>query len=100
VPHGAPDQGDIRSELSGRGALAERDGDVLADIPGYYTPSMRKLIDLDTIWRRARKLAQAAPEDQGKTIGDVPSACPPTLDDFLSDAFSPDAVLAKISRRS
>jgi hypothetical protein len=71
-----------------------------ADIPGYYTLSMRKLIDLDTIWRKAWKLAQAALEDQGERIGDVPSACPLTLDDFLSDAFSPDAVLAKISRRN
>ncbi len=69
-----------------------------SEIPGYYGPSMRRLIDLEAIWKRALKLAKAALEEDGDALSPaIPSSCPFTLDDFLTEDFVPGEALGKLT---
>lgn len=63
-----------------------------------FSPSMRRLIDLDRIWRRGEKLARAglADIDRESALG---TSCPFVLDELLSEDFSLDAALARIAAR-
>ena len=68
------------------------------DVPGYYAPSMRQLIDMDAIWRKALKVAGTSLEEQGVALAaDIPSSCPYSIDDLLSDDFDFDKALKKIT---
>ena len=69
-----------------------------ADVPGYYAPSMRQLIDMDAIWKKARKLADAQLKEHGAHLAaDIPETSPYTLDDMIAEDFDFDAALARLS---
>lgn len=69
-----------------------------ADVPGYYTPSMRQLIDLDAIWKKARKLADVQLREHGSSLAaGVPESCVFSLDDMVADAFDVEAMAARLS---
>ena len=68
-----------------------------ADRPGYYAPSMRPLIDMDAIWRKARKLADAQLTEHGTSLPPGLSGSSPfSIDDMLVDDFDFDAALARL----
>lgn len=72
-----------------------------ADIPGYYTPSMRQLIDLDAIWRKARDLADVQLHEHGSSLASsVPENCPLSLDWIIGDTFDLEAALSRVSGSS
>lgn len=53
-----------------------------------FSPSMAQRLDLDGLWRRAMKEAEAALEEEGATLAPgLPRACPLALDDLLSEDF-------------
>ena len=53
-----------------------------------FTPSMERKLDLDRLWRRAVKEAEAALEDEDTSLAPgLPRTCPFTLDDLLSESF-------------
>jgi hypothetical protein len=54
-----------------------------ADAVDRYAPSMSQRIDLDRIYRQARRVIPDAIDGQGPIA--VPDVCPVTLDDLLSD---------------
>jgi hypothetical protein len=63
------------------------------------TPSMRQRIDLDTLWRRARRSTQAVLELRGETlIQGLPSACPLELDDILAEDLAPLDCLHRVEQ--
>lgn len=67
------------------------------DLPDYYAPSMRRLIDMQALWKRALKAAKASLEESGDAIGPkVPQACPYALDDLLAEDFDFDRAAAKL----
>ena len=53
-----------------------------------FTPSMAQRLDLDRLWRRAIKEAEAALEDEGGAPAPgLPRDCPFGLDALVSEAF-------------
>jgi hypothetical protein len=54
-----------------------------SDAAEAFTPSMRQLIDLDTIYARA--LRQVPESHDGQSPLPVPTTCPVTLDELLAD---------------
>ncbi len=54
-----------------------------SDAAEAFTPSMRQLIDVDAIYRRA--LRQMPESHDGQAPLPVPTTCPLTLDELLSD---------------
>jgi len=53
-----------------------------------FTPSMEQKLDLDLLWRRAIKEAEAALEDEGGTLTPgLPRKCPFILDELVSETF-------------
>jgi hypothetical protein len=53
-----------------------------------FTPSMEQRLDLDRLWRRAMKEAEAALEDEGGSLPPgLPRTCPFTVDEILSEEF-------------
>ena len=72
-----------------------------AELPGYFTPSMRQLIDIQDIWERSIGVAEALLSDHGDRLSpSLPSECPFTLDDFLVKKFVPSAAMAKLTSES
>ncbi len=68
-----------------------------ADLPAYFTPSMRQLIELDNLWKRARAIAEADLRKHGKSLGSsIPVACPYTLADLIAEEFDFDGSLVKL----
>jgi hypothetical protein len=52
------------------------------------TPSMEQKLELDRLWRRALKEAEAALEDEGGTLAPtLPRTCPFRLDELLSETL-------------
>ena len=60
------------------------------------SPSMRQLLDASKIWQNGRKAARGFLGDVGASSA-LPSACPFSLDDLLSDDFDLDAALATLA---
>jgi hypothetical protein len=68
-----------------------------ADLPAYFTPSMRQLIDLDKLWNRARAMAEANLRKHGRSLSsNVPVACPYTLADLMAEEFDFDGSLVRL----
>lgn len=60
----------------------------LLDTRAAYAPSMRRLIDLDQIWRDAVRLANTNLRDYGvEDPPDFPADCPFGIDDLLGRDF-------------
>jgi hypothetical protein len=51
------------------------------DAADAFTPSMRQHLDLDAVWRRARRGAAADLRSYGEAL---PDSCPFTLDELLN----------------
>ncbi len=69
-----------------------------ADVPGYYTASMRQLIDLDAIWTKARNLADVQLREHGSSlVAGIPDSCPFSLDEMTADTFDVEAMIARLS---
>jgi hypothetical protein len=66
---------------------------ILADAGQCFSPSMRRRIDLDELYRKALKQARSATDDTGEPRP-LPEACPFLLDDLLDPNADPQ-VLAK-----
>lgn len=56
----------------------------LSDAQRRFAPSMRQRIRLDSLYRRALKQVNLTRID-GTSGGELPAACPYTLDDLLAD---------------
>jgi hypothetical protein len=62
-----------------------------------FTASMRHNLDLDEVWRKARKIAVARLAEADLPIGEgVPTRCPFTLDQLLADDFDVNAAVARL----
>jgi Domain of unknown function DUF29 len=62
-----------------------------------FTPSMAQKIDLDVLWRRAVKEAEAALKDEGGALAaGLPGKCPFTLKALLSEALDFDEAFASL----
>jgi hypothetical protein len=62
-----------------------------------FTPSMAQKIDLDVLWRRAMKEAEAALKDDGGALAaGLPETCLFALEALLSEAFDFDEALASL----
>ena len=71
------------------------------DLPDYYSRSMRRLIDMQDLWMRARKAAEVSLREHGSSVTpDLPAECPFTLDDIVSDRFDFDAALKNLTPNS
>jgi hypothetical protein len=67
------------------------------DLPEYFAPSMRQLIDIQQLWRRALNRAELALRRHGGTVSlEAPSDCPYTLQEILAEDFDFDRALAKL----
>jgi hypothetical protein len=65
-----------------------------------YTPSMRRRIDIDTLWRSALKEARLALLVFEEELDpELPLIGPPTLDELLATDLSLDAALAILADR-
>jgi hypothetical protein len=64
------------------------------------SPSMAQRLDVDRLWRRAMKEAEAALEDEGRTLAPgLPRDCPLSLDDLLSEDFEFRDAVAELGTR-
>ena len=62
-----------------------------------FSASMEQRLDLDLLWRRAMKEAEAALEDEGGAlVSGLPSDCPFALDELVSEAFDFREALASL----
>ena len=60
------------------------------------SPSLRQLLDMIQVWRQGTKLATRLLLEKGVTPT-VPTTCPFTLEDLLSDDFDLNAALARLA---
>lgn len=69
----------------------------LLDAEAAYSPSMRRLIDLDKLWRDALRLSNAKLRSYGvEIIPDAPAACPFGLDQLLDRDFDVEAAVGRL----
>jgi hypothetical protein len=61
-----------------------------------YAPSMRQHIELDLVWRRAVRQAEAALAEHGDKPGRLGPGCAFTLDDVLAEELDLAALTARI----
>ena len=65
-----------------------------ADIPDRYTASMRQLINMQALWKRALKLAELSLQEHGSSVPSiVPGRCPLSIGDVTSEEFDFDAAV-------
>lgn len=69
-----------------------------ADILDRYAPSMRRNIDLQMLWRRARDLAELRLQEHGKALTPaLPHVCPFAVDDFVGEEHGFEGMLKRIA---
>lgn len=62
-----------------------------------FSPSMEQKLDLDLLWRRAIKQAEAALEDEGRMlVPGLPRNCPFSAEALLSESFDFHEALEKL----
>jgi hypothetical protein len=67
------------------------------DAADAFTPSMRQHLDLDAVWRRARRGAAADLRSYGEAMAALPDSCPFTLDELLNREVEAEAYAAKLA---
>jgi hypothetical protein len=73
----------------------------LDDAAEDFTPSMRRKIDLDRLWRSARKRAAASLAEHGRRLRPgLPDGCAFALDELLDEAFSFEQACQHVTRLS
>ncbi len=66
------------------------------DLPDRYAHSMRQLIDMQDLWRRSLKAAEAGlREHESELASNIAKDCPYSLDELLSEAFDFDEAVKK-----
>ena len=69
-----------------------------ADLLPRYSPSMRRALDLDLIWRRAVGQAQAQLEERDESVAPgLSGRCPVDFADLVGETIAVDVLLARIS---
>jgi Domain of unknown function DUF29 len=69
------------------------------ELADFYVHSMRRRIDLQKLWARARRLAEVTLQEHSGCIGsNVPIKCPFSLHELVADDFDFDDVLARLRR--
>lgn len=69
-----------------------------ADLLDRYQPSMRQRIDIDTLWERARIIADAALREHGSAISArIPGDCPFSVTEIVVPDFRFDEALERLS---
>jgi hypothetical protein len=69
-----------------------------ADMRLRFTPGMRQQVDIDALWREARRVAKAELKLRGVDIAPtIPSASPFAFDELLADDFSPGALASRVA---
>ncbi|WP_298967313.1 DUF29 family protein [uncultured Methylobacterium sp.] len=67
-------------------------------IGAEFTPSMRRLLDLDHLWGRAIAEARRDLDEYGiRLVQPLPATCPLGLDDLLDEAATMDALLSRMA---
>jgi hypothetical protein len=67
------------------------------DLADAYARSMRRVIDMQSLWRKATKAADVTLQEHGATLSpDLPVECPYVLDDVLAEDFSFDAAVQRL----
>lgn len=70
------------------------------DLMRRLEPSMRRCIDLDTLWSEAFDLAIRSVRDEILTVPPgIPAACPFTLDDLLDEGFTYETAVKRLYDR-
>jgi hypothetical protein len=67
------------------------------DAENRYRPSMRQALDLERVWRRARRVAAAALESHGEAMAPLPEECPFTLEELLDVGTKAPSFVARLS---
>jgi hypothetical protein len=71
-----------------------------ADLLDRYLPSMRQLIDMQTLWLRAMKVADAVLSEHGSSISTkIPAQCPFSVADLTQDDFRFDETVDRLRER-
>ena len=71
----------------------------LDEVRNEYRPSMRRLIDLDRVWKRAFARAMDELRPYGVVVPPgIPMLSPFSLDDILSLSFTYEVAVAKLGR--
>ena len=69
----------------------------LADAEKSYSPSMRRLIDMDDVWQTALRLAYVNLDAYGvEFVPDFPRTCPYLLDELLEREFDVGTAVARL----
>jgi hypothetical protein len=69
------------------------------DIFDHYAPSMRRVLDVQALWRGAMKVAAARLAEHGNSVDSrLPDQCPFTLAELLAEDFSFDEALARLQQ--
>lgn len=68
-----------------------------ADLLSRYSRSMRQEINLDVLWQRGLRQAEASLSDHGEDLPGVPAdRCPLLLDAFVAEEFDLDDALDRV----
>lgn len=62
------------------------------EIVGAYRKSMRRRIDMDELWRRAKRKVRASFADHGEPEPDLPDACPFTVETLVTPDLDVEAL--------
>jgi hypothetical protein len=64
-----------------------------------YRPSMRRKLDLEALWRRARRKVLASFADHGEPPPVLPAKCPFRLDELIDDELDVETLVATLRKR-
>ena len=67
-----------------------------ASAASAFSPSMRRVLDVDKVWRNGRRAAGRYLSEAGMPFA-MPERCPFTLDQLLDDAFEMDTAVARVA---
>jgi hypothetical protein len=62
-----------------------------------YRPSMRRNIDTDELWRRAKRKVAASFADYGEAKPNLPDACPFSLDELVDKELDIERLIATLA---
>jgi hypothetical protein len=62
-----------------------------------YRPSMRQNIDMDELWRRAKRKVAASFADHGEAKPRLPETCPFALDELVDNELDVERLVAQLA---
>jgi len=67
------------------------------DLADRYARSMRQLIDMQALWQRSLRLAEAQLHERGASLAkSLPTECPFFLDELLAEGFNFDSAVKRL----